>query len=144
MAEGIPFAFPVDLTRKWRALAERRKAHLVDLYDSGRWRRYYSEKDFILRLREAIRAVERWSATEEVAARETAMAPSSPAEAMRIVLSGDSDADTLSGLGAADHPRLGDTEEATPPAATDDDESGGEFDWEMLFAPEAERRRKLA
>jgi uncharacterized repeat protein (TIGR03809 family) len=57
MAEGIRNAFAGDLTGRWRALAERRKAHLVGLYDSGRWRLYYSEQDLVARLREAIMAV---------------------------------------------------------------------------------------
>ena len=28
---------------KWRALAERQRAYFVQLYHTGRWRRYYSE-----------------------------------------------------------------------------------------------------
>ena len=48
--------------RKWRAVAERRCAHFVELYHSGRWKRYYSdEEQFLIRLREAIRASERWA-----------------------------------------------------------------------------------
>lgn len=65
MPEGIPSIFSVETTRKWRALAERRQAHLIDLYRSGRWRLYYSEVDFFVRMREAVRAVERWNATEQ-------------------------------------------------------------------------------
>ena len=66
MPREIPSAFPVETARKWLALAERRKGHLVDLYESGRWRLYYSDADFIGRLREAIRDIDRWSATEQV------------------------------------------------------------------------------
>ncbi|MBV9199449.1 MAG: TIGR03809 family protein [Alphaproteobacteria bacterium] len=47
--------------QKWRALAERRRAHFVELYHSGRWKRYYSEEQFLLRLREAIQVSERWA-----------------------------------------------------------------------------------
>ena len=47
--------------RKWRALAERRCAHFVELYHSGRWKRYYGEEQFLLRMREAIRVSERWA-----------------------------------------------------------------------------------
>ncbi|MFY9991048.1 MAG: TIGR03809 family protein [Rhodoplanes sp.] len=68
MPREIPSAFPVETIRKWLALAERRKAHLVELYQSGRWRLYYTEADFISRLREAIREVDRWSATEHASA----------------------------------------------------------------------------
>jgi uncharacterized repeat protein (TIGR03809 family) len=46
---------------KWRALAERRRAHLIELYHSGRWKRYYSEERFLQCMREAIRAAERWA-----------------------------------------------------------------------------------
>jgi uncharacterized repeat protein (TIGR03809 family) len=65
MPREIPSALPVETIRRWRALAERRKAYLVDLYESGRWRLYYTEAEFISRLREAIRGVDRWSATEQ-------------------------------------------------------------------------------
>lgn len=82
MAEGIPTVFAVDLTRKWRALAERRRAHLVDLYDSGRWRLYYSEQEFVLRLREAIGVVEKWSATERSATCEAAALSVGPIKAV--------------------------------------------------------------
>ncbi len=68
-ASGSPM-FSVDLARKWRALAQRRKAHLVDLYHSGRWRLYYSEADFAERLREAVGLVDRWTATVQAAAAE--------------------------------------------------------------------------
>jgi hypothetical protein len=43
---------PYDsIARKWLALAERRKAHLMELRESGRWRRYFtaSELDDALR-----------------------------------------------------------------------------------------------
>ena len=48
-------------SRKWRALADRRCADLVELFRSGRWKRYYSEEQFLHRLRDAIRASERWA-----------------------------------------------------------------------------------
>ena len=50
-----------EVAQKWRALAERRRAHFVELYHSGRWKRYYSEEKFLLRMREAIRVSERWA-----------------------------------------------------------------------------------
>jgi uncharacterized repeat protein (TIGR03809 family) len=66
MPREIPSAFAVEPLRKWLALAERRKAYLVDLYDSGRWRLYYTEADFVRCMREAIREVDRWRAIEQV------------------------------------------------------------------------------
>jgi uncharacterized repeat protein (TIGR03809 family) len=50
-----------EVAQKWRALAERRRAHFVELYHSGRWKRYYSEENFLQLMREAIRASERWA-----------------------------------------------------------------------------------
>jgi uncharacterized repeat protein (TIGR03809 family) len=50
-----------EAAQKWRALAERRRAHFVELYRSGRWKRHYSEERFLNRMLEAIRASERWA-----------------------------------------------------------------------------------
>ncbi len=37
---------PYDsLARKWLALAQRRRAHLIELRDSDRWKRYYARAD---------------------------------------------------------------------------------------------------
>jgi hypothetical protein len=38
-----------EVSLKWRDLAERRRAHLVELYDTGRWKRYYEEDQFLKR-----------------------------------------------------------------------------------------------
>ena len=54
-------AFPSDqIARRWRDLADRRRSHFIELYESGRWKLYYSEADFVLRLREVFQAAERW------------------------------------------------------------------------------------
>jgi hypothetical protein len=35
---------PYDsIARKWHALAERRRAHLIELRNNGRWKLYFSE-----------------------------------------------------------------------------------------------------
>ena len=47
--------------QKWRALAERRRAHFVELYHTGRWKRYYGEEEFLLKMREAMKASDRWA-----------------------------------------------------------------------------------
>jgi uncharacterized repeat protein (TIGR03809 family) len=47
--------------QKWRVLAERRRAHFLELYHSGRWKHYYSEEQFLRRMRAAIRSSERWA-----------------------------------------------------------------------------------
>jgi uncharacterized repeat protein (TIGR03809 family) len=56
------------VAQKWRSLAERRRAHFVELFRSGRWRRYYSEEQFLHRLREAIRVSDRWAEIAQSAA----------------------------------------------------------------------------
>ena len=37
----------LDFGPRWRLLAERRLEHLTELFESGRWRRYYSERAFL-------------------------------------------------------------------------------------------------
>lgn len=52
---------PYDsIARKWLDLAERRKAHFIDLYDSGRWKHYYSEAQMVDEMRAAIAAHDDW------------------------------------------------------------------------------------
>ena len=60
MPEQIPRRMSAEITRQWRALAEQRRAHFVELYDSGRWRHYYTEEQLLARMREAIRLAETW------------------------------------------------------------------------------------
>lgn len=50
-----------DVTQKWRDLAERRRAYFVELYRSGRWKRYYTEEQFLTRLREVMQAADTWA-----------------------------------------------------------------------------------
>jgi len=50
-----------EVAQKWRALAERRRAELSKFHQSGDWKRYYSEADFLERIREANQASERWA-----------------------------------------------------------------------------------
>ena len=51
-----------DINKHWQSLAERRRLHLLDLYRSGRWRRYYTEDQIRSQMREVMRAIEGWSA----------------------------------------------------------------------------------
>ena len=46
---------------KWRDLAERRREHLIELYQSGRWQRYYTEDEFLIEVRAADAMVKRWA-----------------------------------------------------------------------------------
>ena len=65
-----------DVAQKWRALAERRRAHFVELYHTGRWKRYYSEEQFLLKMREAIKATDRWAEIAPTPPRTGASEPS--------------------------------------------------------------------
>ncbi len=49
-----------DLLARWCALAETRLEYLTEMFESGRWRRYYSEIAFLEDIREAKVAVETW------------------------------------------------------------------------------------
>jgi len=56
------------VSHKWRRLAERRQAHLMELFHSGRWKHYYAEEQFLRYMREADRLTERWTAIAPPAA----------------------------------------------------------------------------
>ena len=48
------------LAARWQTLAEQRLKHLTELFESGRWRRYYSERAFFENIQEAKAAVGTW------------------------------------------------------------------------------------
>jgi hypothetical protein len=48
------------ITRQWRDLAERRLAYFDALYRSGRWRHYYTQEQFALRMLDVIKAARAW------------------------------------------------------------------------------------
>ncbi len=47
---------------KWCSLAEQRLDYLTELFETGRWRRFYSETQFLENVREAKANVEHWRA----------------------------------------------------------------------------------
>ena len=49
-----------DIVARWCNLAEQRLEHLTDLFETGRWRRYHSERAFLENIQEAKAAVELW------------------------------------------------------------------------------------
>ena len=53
---------PDAFARKWHALAERRRNHLAELYQSGAWQRYFTEDTLRSQMRQAVREVEHWGA----------------------------------------------------------------------------------
>jgi uncharacterized repeat protein (TIGR03809 family) len=60
MAKSLTGALD-EVSHKWRRLAERRQAHFIELFHSGRWKRYYTEEQFLRCMRDAIRLTERWA-----------------------------------------------------------------------------------
>jgi hypothetical protein len=53
---------PYDsVARKWLALAERRRAHVVELRETGRWRHYYTSEELLDVMREAINSRDEWA-----------------------------------------------------------------------------------
>ncbi len=75
-----------DVLGRWRKLAEQRLEHLTELFESGRWRRYYGELAFLENIREAKVAVETWrglSAPRAVAEPVIRVTWPSPATAQR-------------------------------------------------------------
>jgi uncharacterized repeat protein (TIGR03809 family) len=49
-----------EIVARWCNLAEQRLEYLTELFDSGRWRRFYGEQAFLENIREAKSAVEAW------------------------------------------------------------------------------------
>jgi uncharacterized repeat protein (TIGR03809 family) len=49
-----------DIVARWCALAEQRLEYLTELFETGRWRRFHSELDFLENIQEAKAAVEIW------------------------------------------------------------------------------------
>jgi uncharacterized repeat protein (TIGR03809 family) len=49
-----------NVVARWCALAEQRLEYLTELFETGRWRRFHSERDFLENIQEAKAAVETW------------------------------------------------------------------------------------
>src|SRR5262249_52587422 len=73
VAQGLGHA--LDLGARWRGLAERRLEYLTELFESGRWRRYYSERAFLENIQEAKAAVAHWRDLSKGEALYTQMPP---------------------------------------------------------------------
>jgi uncharacterized repeat protein (TIGR03809 family) len=50
-----------EIARKWHDLAERRLDYFTELYRSGRWKHYYTQERFAMRMLDVIRAAKVWS-----------------------------------------------------------------------------------
>jgi uncharacterized repeat protein (TIGR03809 family) len=64
MTHRVDVARGRDIVARWCALAEQRLEHLTELFETGRWRRYHSERAFLENIREARTAVEVWRSLE--------------------------------------------------------------------------------
>jgi hypothetical protein len=60
MTHRVGAAASRDLAERWCALAEQRLEYLTEMFESGRWRRFYSEAAFLENIKEAKFAVETW------------------------------------------------------------------------------------
>ncbi len=60
MAHRPAIHFGAGFAPRGLDLAERRLAYLVELYDSGRWRRFHGDADFLAMVREAKAAIDTW------------------------------------------------------------------------------------
>lgn len=49
------------IAHKWRNLVDRRRAHFVELYLTGRWKNYYTEEQFLVCFRDTMSVAERWT-----------------------------------------------------------------------------------
>ena len=80
---------------RWLALAEKRLAHLKEMFESGRWRRYYNEVEFLGLINESRAAVRSWrrlaaKPSEPLVAMPTAsMLPPSPFDGQPVVFQQD-------------------------------------------------------
>jgi uncharacterized repeat protein (TIGR03809 family) len=60
MSDKVELWDASEIARKWRALAERRRAHFIELYRSGRWRRYFTDHEFLTSVRNVTADIEFW------------------------------------------------------------------------------------
>ncbi len=60
MTQQLDVARSRDVLARWCALAEQRLEYLTELFETGRWRRFHSEIDFLENIQEAKAAVETW------------------------------------------------------------------------------------
>jgi uncharacterized repeat protein (TIGR03809 family) len=67
-----------EISRKWRDLADRRLAYFTELYRSGRWKHYYSQDEFVARMRDVVKAAKVWSNLADRTAAEQILAEQPP------------------------------------------------------------------
>lgn len=63
MSEAFPkpgAAAGRSVVARWRILAQQRLDHLTELYESGRWKLYHTESDFLAMVHEARTVLKVW------------------------------------------------------------------------------------
>jgi uncharacterized repeat protein (TIGR03809 family) len=60
MTDRLDVARGRSVVERWCLLAEQRLDYLTELYESGRWRRFHTELDFLDNIKEAKLAVKTW------------------------------------------------------------------------------------
>src|SRR6266545_3542597 len=60
MTHHVDVARGGDIVARWCNLAEQRLEFLTALFETGRWRRFHSEREFLENIQEAKAAVETW------------------------------------------------------------------------------------
>jgi uncharacterized repeat protein (TIGR03809 family) len=73
------------IAQKWRVLAERRRSHMLELFQNGRWRLYYREEQFLQLLRDAVEASDRWAVLALRLAEQTTRVGDRPADAIQAI-----------------------------------------------------------
>jgi len=48
------------IAQRWHDLAEQRLAHYTELYRSGRWKHYYTQESFAVRMLDVIEDAKKW------------------------------------------------------------------------------------
>jgi uncharacterized repeat protein (TIGR03809 family) len=60
MTHRVDVAPGRDVVARWCAFAEQRLEYLTELFETGRWRRFHTERAFLENIQEAKTAVETW------------------------------------------------------------------------------------
>jgi uncharacterized repeat protein (TIGR03809 family) len=99
MTHRIDVARGRDIVARWCTLAEQRLQYLTELFETGRWRRFHSERAFLENIQEAKRAVETWRdlLSRETVPGDSVVSLSSPARTGATVLGGEWLRDQISG-----------------------------------------------
>jgi hypothetical protein len=60
MSDPLASRMSAEITDKWHDLAEKRRMHFIELFESGRWKLYYSDAEFASLMREAVQLADDW------------------------------------------------------------------------------------